>query len=223
MLQEPTKTNAFIAVEKLRELIFSGQLGAGTFHLETELADGLGMSRTPVREAVLMLEAQGLVDVRPRKGVRIKPLSPDDMAEIYDVLTELESLAAADAAGKGYSDAELSALAQAIDDMDTALAGDDREAWAEADDRFHTELVRLGNNSRVQSIVAMMSDQVRRARLVTLYMRPPPTKSNADHRGVLEAIRQGDTETARTVHRDHRRAAKKVLIDLLSRHHLRSL
>ena len=56
------------------------------------------MSRTPVREATLMLEAQGLLEVRPRKGVRIPPISPEDMAEIYEVITELESLAAEKAA-----------------------------------------------------------------------------------------------------------------------------
>lgn len=220
---EKAKPNSSVAVEKLRSLIFSGELGAGTDHLETELASVLGMSRTPVREALLTLEAQGLLEVRPRKGVRITPLAPSDMAEIYDVLTELESLAAADAARKNYSQEELSHLATAIDQMDEALEREDREAWAEADDRFHAELVRLGDNSRVQSIVAMMSDQVRRARMVTLYMRPVPTKSNEDHRGVFEAIAKGDPQIAQQIHRAHRTAAKTILIDLLHRHHLNHL
>ena len=69
-----------------------------------------------------MLEGQGLLELRPRKGVRILPLSPDDMAEIYDVLTELESLAAEQAALAGYQVDELQELARAIDDMDTAIA-----------------------------------------------------------------------------------------------------
>lgn len=218
-----SKPNSSIAVEKLRDLIFSGKLGAGTDHLESELAETLGMSRTPVREAVLMLEAQGLVEVRPRKGVRIRPLSPSDMAEIYDILTELESLAAADAASRHRSDADLAVLAETIDQMDAALVAEDREAWSAADDAFHAELVRLGDNSRAQAIVAMMSDQVRRARAVTLYMRPLPTKSNADHRAVFDAIRVNDPKTARTRHREHRAASKKILIDLLHRHHLNSL
>jgi len=218
-----TKPNSSIAVEKLRNLIFSGELGAGTDHLESELAQSLGMSRTPVREAVLMLEAQGLLEVRPRKGVRITPLSPSDMGEIYDVLTELESLAAADAASQSYTASELAELAKSIDQMDTALARDDRKTWASADDAFHTELVRLGGNSRVCGIAAMMSDQVRRARLVTLYMRPTPAKSNDDHRAVYEAILQGDAEKARNLHRTHRAGAKIILIELLEKHHLNSI
>ena len=91
-----TKSNTQQAQERLRDLIFDGDLAAGTDHLETELADRLGLSRTPIREALVALEAQGLVDIRPRKGVRIRPVSPSDMAEIYDILTELEALAAAD-------------------------------------------------------------------------------------------------------------------------------
>ncbi|QHQ36311.1 GntR family transcriptional regulator [Algicella marina] len=211
------------AITELRKKVFSGELAAGSDHLESELADLLEMSRTPVREAVLTLESQGLLELRPRKGVRILPLSPEDMAEIYDVLTELESHAAERAARSGYSDTELKELAKAIDDMDRALAAPDLDAWAEADDRFHKELVRLGGNSRIISIVNMMSDQVRRARTTTLFMRPLPVKSNEDHRAVYLAIRDGDVDAARKTHRQHRQDAKEILVDLLGKHRLRYL
>jgi DNA-binding GntR family transcriptional regulator len=211
------------ALLELREKIFAGELAAGSDHLESELAEQLSMSRTPVREAVLMLESQGLLELRPRKGVRIVPLAPEDMAEIYDVLTELESLSAERAALAGHDEDELKGLARAIDDMDVAIAASDLEAWAEADDRFHSELVRLGGNSRVIGIVHMMSDQVRRAKSTTLFMRPVPTKSNLDHRKVYQAIKDGDAQVARQTHSDHRRDAKKIIVDLLQRHRLRFL
>ena len=215
-----TTTNTRRAADEMRRLIFSGDLAAGSDHLETELAERFGMSRTPVREAALILEAQGLVSVRPRRGVRILSVSPDDMAEIYDVLTELESHAAGRAAAAGHSEAELSGMARAIDDMDAAVAAQNREAWAEADDRFHSELVRLGRNRRIETIVAMMSDQVRRARSLTLYLRPLPQGSNDDHRAVLEAIRKGSAYTAQSIHRAHRERAKEMLISLLRSHRL---
>jgi len=158
--------------------------------------------------------------VRPRKGVRIKPISPVDMAEIYDVLTELESLAAFDATRQNPTTQQLVPLENAIDRMDAALATDDREVWAAADEEFHTELVKLGGNSRVQSIVAMMSDQTRRARDVTLYMRPSPLQSNHDHRQVLEAIKSGNANRAKMLHSEHRRAAKQTLVHLLKSHKL---
>lgn len=220
--QKPA-SNSQRALQELREMIFSGELAAGSDHLESELASLLDMSRTPVREAVLMLESQGLLELRPRKGVRIMPLSPDDMAEIYDVLTELESLSAERAAQAGYSEFDLSKLAQTIDDMDTAISSSDLDAWAEADDRFHKELVRLGDNGRITTIVNMMSDQVRRARTVTLFMRPLPTKSNEDHRAVYQAIRNGHSDEARMMHRRHRQHAKGIIVELLQKHRLRFL
>jgi len=213
-------SNAQRAVRDLRQLIISGQLPAGSDHLESELADRLNMSRTPVREAVLTLEGQGLLELRPRKGVRVVPLSVDDMAEIYDVLTELESLAAERAAQAGYTDHDLETLVRAIDDMDDAIARPDLDAWAEADDRFHTELVRLGGNKRIRSITHMMSDQVQRARNATLLLRPLPVRSNDDHRRVYAAIRDATPQAARSIHREHRQHAKEILLDLLQKHRL---
>lgn len=221
MLEVPKpKSITTQAMEQIRQLIFDGELAAGSDHLESELAERLGMSRTPVREATLMLAQQGLLEVRPRKGVRIVSLSLKDMEEIYAVLTELESLAAEEAATAGYDDNDLAPLKATIEAMEEALEQEDRDAWALADDAFHRELVRLGGNSRIESIVAMMSNQVRRARAITLHIRPLPLKSNEDHRAVYDAIRTGDRNTARDRHRNHRRDAREVLIELLKRHRL---
>ena len=214
------KTITTQAMEQIRQLIFDGELAAGSDHLESELAARLGMSRTPVREAHLLLAQQGLLEVRPRKGVRIATLSLKDMEEIYAVLTELESLAAEEAAEKNYSEDALGALKQSIEAMETALEQQDREAWAVADNAFHEELVRLGGNSRVETIVAMMANQVRRARAMTLFIRPLPVKSNEDHRAVYDAIRLGNPALARERHRNHRRDAREVLIELLKKHKL---
>ena len=218
--QKSTTEQAF---ESIRSLIFSGDLAAGTDHLESELADKLGMSRTPVREATLMLAQKGLLEIRPRKGVRISAVSIKDMEEVYAVLTELESLAAENAASQGYSEHQLGVLKNSIDRMDKAIGERDLEEWAKADDLFHAELVRLGGNSRVQSIVTMMIDQVRRARAITLNIRPLPTKSNEDHRALYESIRRGDAVAARQIHRSHRSQARELLIDILKRYKLNSL
>lgn len=218
-----TLSNTQRALRDLRRMILSGELAAGTVHLETELADTLGMSRTPIREATLMLESRGLLEVRPRKGVRILPVSVEDMREIYDILTELESLAAQRAAEANYSDQDLETLAGSIDRMETAIAEEDLEAWAEADEVFHSELVRLGGNKRIEAIVAMMSDQVRRARATTLFIRPLPLQSNEDHRAVYQAIRDGRPGDAHNRHREHRLQAKAVLCGILEKHRLNSL
>ena len=222
-LSEKPPSNSQRAYQALRDMIFSGELAPGSDHLESEMATRLGVSRTPVREAALMLESQGLLELRPRKGVRILPVSPDDMAEIYDVLTELECLAARNAAEKRLTDKNLQTLTNAIESMELAVSAGDLEQWAQSDDAFHRELVRLGGNSRVTAIFEMMNDQVRRARAVTLFMRDMPVQSNEDHRQVYEAIKAGDAKRAGEVHRSHRQNAKQMMLDLLQKHRLLSV
>ena len=182
-------SNTQIAVQTIKRLIVENELAAGSNHLESELATLLGMSRTPIREATLILEAQGLLEVRRRHGVKIMSLSIDDMSEVYQILTALESLAAQLAAEKTFPDSEFAAAEEAIQKMDDALEKDDLETWAMADETFHNELVRLGGNRRLASVVMMYNDQVRRVRNLTLHLRPKPKKSNDDHRKVLAAIR----------------------------------
>jgi len=215
--KEPKQQSAtHAAMQKIRQLIFSGELVADSNHLETELAARLGMSRTPVREATLMLQAQGLLEVQPRKGIKIKAISVQDMADIYEVLTELECLAAKRAAQAGFANKELRAMRDTIRAMDTALAAQNREAWAEADEAFHVELLRLGGNVHIENIVKLVNDQVRRARMVTLNLRPLPTKSNKDHRKLCQAILKGDVAMAVDVHRRHRESASQMFVDLLN-------
>ncbi|MEM1374105.1 MAG: GntR family transcriptional regulator [Pseudomonadota bacterium] len=208
------------ATEALRALIFSGALPPGSDHLEAELAERLGLSRTPVREALARLEGQGLVTIRPRRGARIVGLSPSDMNDIYEVLTTLEAAAAGKAAERGLSEDDLSPLQAAIDAMDAALAADDLEAWALADDAFHLALVAASGNMRMVEATQIYADQVRRARMMTLRLRPPPTRSNNDHRAVLAAIKAGDARAAAGLHERHRDGARLLLTDLLRAHQL---
>ncbi len=205
-----------MAVEELRRLIFSGQLEAGSYYLESALADRLGISRTPVREACLQLAAQGLLEIRPRKGVMISTVSIKDMTEIYEVLTELECLAARQLAERGLSADELSELAQAIDAMEAAIAAGERATWSEQDEVFHSALVRLTGNAHMREIVANFNDRVRWVRNLTLELRPMPTKSNEDHRALCQAIMDGNAVEAERIHRSHRDYASILLIDLLS-------
>ncbi len=209
------------AMLKIRQLIFSGELFADSNHLETELATRLNMSRTPVREATLMLQAQGLLEVQPRKGIKIKSISVQDMADIYELLTELECIAAKRAAEAGFVNKELKSMRDTIKEMDSALAEQNRLAWATADEAFHSELLRLGGNKHVENMVKTVNDQIRRARLITLNLRPLPTKSNKDHRKLCQAILKGDPVMAVDVHRRHRQTACEMLIAVLNNAGLR--
>ncbi len=208
------------AYHQLKQQILANVLPAGSQFLEQEIAERLQMSRTPTREAMVRLANEGLVEVRPRHGMRVLPISPKDMSEIYEIITALESSAAGLLAQEGSNKEELSPLIAAVEDMDRALADDDLDAWADADYSFHKHLVDLTGNVRLMGLMSTYRDQVQRVRITTLHLRPRPEKSNEDHRAVVSAILAQDADQAREVHRRHRETAGKILINLLHQHHL---
>ena len=218
----PRESGADRAYREVKRRILSNEMPPGTQALETELAASLGLSRTPVREAMIRLAEDGLVDVRPRHGMRVLPISATDMAEIYVILTELEAAAAHIVARKGVGRAEIAALEDAVRDMDAALKANDLPAWAAADERFHKRLVELSGNRRIVAVVNMFWDQAHRARMATLRIRPKPVNSNKDHAAVVAAIRRGDADAAHRIHRQHRMRAMQMLADLLERLGLKS-
>ena len=102
------------AYRELKRRILDNELSPGENLLEQEIAAELGMSRTPAREAMMRLANEGLVEVKPRHGMRVLPISADDMKEIYLVLTSLESTAAAEVAKRGLTAEEFAALEKAV-------------------------------------------------------------------------------------------------------------
>jgi DNA-binding GntR family transcriptional regulator len=211
------------AYQSLRSRILDNVWPPGYQALEQALALELGMSRTPVREALIRLHNEGLVEVVPRHGMRVLPVSPSDMAEIYTILTSLESLAAELAAARKPGPRELAPLDEACREMEAALANDDREAWAKADERFHLHLVRLCGNRHLAECVTNFWDRAHRARMVTLRMRPRPVQSTREHRAVLKAIRAGDAKQAHDLHRAHRERGAIELTNVLRQFRLSSL
>lgn len=203
------------AYRLLRAQIFANELPPGLRALEEEFAFRLKMSRTPVREALVRLQVEGLVRIEPRRGVVVLPIQPLDMKHIYEVVTAIETAAVELLCRRSLAQAQLQPLAHAIADMDSALQANDRPGWAEADDRFHRLLLELCGNPRLAAIGLAQRDQVSRARLVTLHQRALPVASNDAHRATLEAISSGDLEGARMLHHRQRERASAELTALL--------
>ena len=199
------------AYQEIRSRILDNRYQPGFQALESELAEELGVSRTPVREALKQLEYEGLVELIPRRGFRVVPVVAADMREIYEVLTALESMASELVARRGVSDEEIAPMVEATDAMEEALEAGDLEAWARADEHYHRCLIDLSGNQRLINLALTVRDQGHRARMVTLRMRPPPVASTQEHREVLEAIRTGDWRAARELHFDHRMRASEEL------------
>jgi len=211
------------AYASIRRRILDNVYPAGHQVLEQALAEELGISRTPLREALVRLAEEGLVEVVPRHGMRVLPVSPVDMAEIYTVLTALECVAAEIVASRRPSEDELRPLMKATRDMEGALKRDDLDAWAEADERFHQTLVALAGNRMLTQTVANFWDRAHRARMVTLRMRPKPIDSTHEHMALVERLRAGDAVGAVEANRAHRSRASRELLALFERLRLQHL
>ncbi len=203
------------AYEEIRGRIVNNEYPPSHQVLEHELAAELGMSRTPVREALIRLENEKFVQIVPRHGMRVVPLSLNDLRDVYDVLTALELTAIERLARSGLDDSAAAALAKALDDMDTALKKRDFDGWVSADERFHRTVTDVCGNSRLASMAFMLWDQSHRARLTTVRMRPALEVSNREHRAVVDAIRRGDWRDAVAKHAKHRARTSREILRLL--------
>ena len=217
---QPAPSMVDAAYQQIRRRILDNVWPPGHRALEQEVALALGMSRTPVREALVLLQNDGLVEVIPRHGMRVLPVSPVDMREIYEILTALECMAAELLARRHPGEAELAPLALATDAMDAALQNDDLDAWAAADERFHAGLIELAGNRQLAATVWNYWDRAHRARMFSLRLRPKPVNSTREHRELLERLRAGDERGAAEVNRAHRARANRELLAIFERYKL---
>jgi DNA-binding GntR family transcriptional regulator len=211
------------AHKELRRRILAGEWAPGAYVLEAEVVQSLGMSRTPVREALIRLEKEGLIRIRPRHGIQVLPISLNDMQEIYEVLTAVEAKAAELLAAQHPTAEDLRPLEAAVEAMEAALGAADRPSWADADVRFHRALVDLCGNRRLAEIARTHWDQTQRARLITIHLLPEPRDSTVEHRALLEAIASGDAPAARELHRRNRERGQSVMMETLRHHRLNNM
>ncbi|TFF18420.1 GntR family transcriptional regulator [Jiella endophytica] len=205
------------AYHDLKFRILEGRLPPGTKLLEAEVASLLGLSRTPVREALIRLEEEDLVEVRPRHGITVKSQSLEDLAQIYDVLSPLEVKAAALLARRGLKEDEARRLSGLLDQMERETARGDIVQWSHLDNVFHSELVGLCENRRLQGALRLCWDQQYRAHMAIVKLRPRPTQSDLEHRAIFEAIRAGDVWLASHLHAQHRERADRMALAILTR------
>lgn len=211
------------AYAAIKQRILSNEFPPNHRAVESELALMLGMSRTPVHEALVRLAHEGLIEIVSRHGMRVLPIAPADMLEIYQVVTALEASAAELLARRGLARTALASLDAAVDAMDAALAKADLAAWAAADEQFHRRLLELCGNRRLAQIGFAFREQVNRARLLTLPLREKPVRSNRAHRELVRLIRQGKAEEAREMHRAQRIRGSDELTAILERYPLPNL
>lgn len=190
------------AIGALKRKIVVGELAPGAWVSEGELTELLGMSKTPVREALAVLRRQGWLTATPRSGYRIRSVTVRETRDLLDLLGVLEPMAAAKAAvgGQRYP-AEVEKLA--------AFAVDAAEhTWAHVDEvlahyRFHRRLTALGNNGELDLLLADLQFKLHQAYIVARRIDPGSAPTSTDHRRIVEAVARRDPENARRAAAEH--------------------
>lgn len=188
----------------LRQRIFNCELPPGTWIDEMKLAAELGISRTPLREAIKVLAAEGLVTIKVRRGAYVSEVSQQDLREIYELLALLEADAAEVACWRA-SDGDLAELERIHTQM--AEAADPQQGspkrFFELNEAFHLCILDLGHNRWRKQLVLDLRKMMKLYRHVSLAKQGRIAESLAEHRAILEALRARDPQIAAKTVRHH--------------------
>ncbi|MDQ7858453.1 MAG: GntR family transcriptional regulator [Armatimonadota bacterium] len=202
----------------LRDAILRGTLRPGTRLVEAKLARRLGISRTPIREALHKLELEGLVRPAGRRGMAVADVNLDDVREIMDLREVLESHAAGLAAVRATPDA-LRVMEDSLARAGRCLAAGDASGLLRWNTQFHDAVIASSGSRRLGEIAGRLRGYVVELRLVTLRAPGLPARSHQEHVAILAAIRRRRREVAETLMRAHIRAKAESLLGVLRARH----
>lgn len=208
-------TSADRAYSAIREAIANGELRPGYPLLETELSEQLGMSRTPVREAINRLKAEDIIETISRKGIFVKTLSKDELVQWYEVAEGLEGMVSYLVASD--PEAELIELESKIKEMEDAIAEGNVDKWIVSDEQYHKTLYSLCKNNFLVENLQRVNVKSQLARIVLIAgSMSDKTKSTKDHRDTFEAIKAGDAERARQCTQNHWKRIRMAYLGYLN-------
>ncbi len=213
----PAASLADQAHAALGEAIRTRQLAPGELLSEGKLAQRLGMSRTPVREALRRLEQEGLVVTRAGVGTLVGELTMVDIHEICETLAALDTAVAGWAAERG-SDDVLASLLVCARTMEAAAQARDRTSWGTADNRFHELLTEAAANRTVRAIVTTLRGRLRRISLNSATRQDRLLACTEEHLRVAEAIAARQPEEARARMRAHLQAMRHSIVSMLEQY-----
>ncbi len=191
-----------VVFHTLRDAILTGKLVPGERLMENQLADKLGVSRTPVREALRMLALENLVELVPRKGAQVLDMSEKDIVNILEVRGSLESLATSIACNKMKKE-ELQQLKNLEAEFERAIDENDLERIIQLDEDFHDLIFKATENDKLAQIYQNLRIQLYRYRMAHLKVDSSIPAVVAHHRGILRAIENHDADEGATVAHGH--------------------
>ncbi|MBQ4404375.1 MAG: GntR family transcriptional regulator [Selenomonadaceae bacterium] len=213
---EPIKIDSYqplreTVCEVLRDAIRRGVLEPGERLMEVQLAEELGISRTPVREAIRKLEQEGYVIMLPRRGTYVSSVSVHDVKEIFEIRTALESLATVLATVR-IEPEELEKLRALLAEIEGHIERKDIEKIVATDIEFHGLLYQVSRNDRLVTIISNLKEQLARFRTLSMSYPGRLQETLEEHRAMVEAIAAGDADAAREAAERHMEQAEKTLL-----------
>jgi DNA-binding GntR family transcriptional regulator len=194
--------------DHLRTEILEGRLGPGAELGEVALAEQLGVSRGPLREAIGRLAAEGLVTVSPRRGAVVRSLSKEEFLELYQVREALERMAVQLAVPR-LTDEQFEELASLNEAMEAHAAQNEVESFFEANLAFHARLLEASGNGKLEELYRQLLGQLGRYRVRSLTLRGNLKRSVSEHKAILRAARRGDAERAAQLMAEHIRVPQR--------------
>lgn len=200
-----------VVFKTLRQAILKGELEPGERLMEIQLAERLGVSRTPIREAIRKLELEGLVLMIPRKGAEVAKISEKSLRDVLEVRRSLEELAAELACQRMDAEA-LKDLEDAQKAFIQAVESGETMTMAEADEHFHDVIYMGTGNTRLVQILNNLREQMYRYRLEYLKDTHSHEKLDGEHQAIFENIRNGDKEAVCTMVGQHIDNQKEAIL-----------
>jgi len=203
-----------IVFESLREAIIGGVLKPSERLMEIQLAEEMGVSRTPVREAIRKLELEGFVVMIPRKGAYVAGISLKDIADVFEIRAALEALAAGLAAER-ITDEELEEMERILVKKAEIIENNDLDSVVELDTGFHAIMFKASRNERLVQILNNLQEQIQRFRATSLAVPGRFREALEEHRKIVEALSERNVVLAQGLAAEHIENAENVMLEAL--------
>lgn len=214
---KPSKLSEFLK-EKIEESIATGIFPPGMKLDEIDLANKFGVSRTPIREALIQLASNGLIEIRPRRGAIVTPINPKSLFEMFEVMAELEALCAKLAARR-ITDEELKNLVKTHEECKQNDILENPDLYYHKNEEFHLALYKASHNEFLIEQTTMLHKRLRSFRRLQLRVRGRIQSSLKEHEEIINAISKGDAELASQCARQHIIIQGERFSDLLANLH----
>lgn len=200
-----------LVLNTLRQAILTGELKPGERLMEIHLADKLGVSRTPIREAIRKLELEGLVTMIPRRGAEVAQITEKSMNDVLEIRRTLDALCAELACDR-ITEGGLQALKEACDYFEQCVEGKDAKKIAQADVGLHDIILQATGNQRLIQMVNNLGEQMYRYRFEYIKDSSQHQRLIEEHRIIYRSILEKDRDTAASAAKTHIDNQKKAII-----------